>query len=354
MNQTIKSTWKTLCGAGIVSGDAPNIEYTDSPWYVKVLLAFSGWLASLFLFGFLAVGFETILKSSLSAFITGGIVIGGAYLVLRIPKNEFVEHIGLALSLAGQALIAWAIYKAFRYDYAVVWGLVATAQILLAIVMPNFIHRVFSAYLSSFAFSMSLFNVGVPYIFSSVVMFVVAWLWLNEFRFVQHMQKMRAIAYGLVLALVQLKGSMLFGGVWEVSGKRSVEWIEPWMSEVLASIVILYVVWLLLKRYSEHLSNSMITMALIGTLLLCAASMEATGITAGITIILLGFSSSNRVLLGIGIASLLFYISAYYYLLDITLLDKSFVLFGVGAILLLARWLMLKVVSVEKEESHAR
>jgi len=354
MNKIIAPTWKTLCDVGIVSGDAPNIEYIDSPWYVKVLLAFSGWLASLFLFGFLAVGFETILDNSLSTFITGSIVIGGAYLVLRIPKNEFVEHIGLALSLAGQALIAWAIFKAFRNEYAIVWGLVGAAQILLAVVMPNFIHRVFSAYLSAFAFSMSLFDAGVPYVFSSLVMFVVAWLWLNEFRFVQHMQKIRAVAYGLVLALVQLKGSMLFGGTWTLSNSQSTQWVEPWMSELLASIVILYVVWQLLKKYSEYLSNRTIAIALIGTLLLCAASMEATGLTVGITIIILGFSSSNRILLGLGVASLLFYISAYYYLLDITLLDKSFVLFGVGVILLLARWLMLRVVSVDKEESHAR
>jgi len=354
MNQIIKPVWKTLCNAGVVSGDVPDIDHIDSPWYVKVLMAFSGWLASLFLFGFLAVGFETILDSSLSAFITGGIVIGSAYFVLRIPKNEFVEHIGLALSLAGQALIAWAIFKAFRQDYAVVWGLVATAQMLLAIIMPNFIHRVFSACLSAFAFSISLSNIGAPYIFSSIVMFVVAWLWLNEFRFVKHMRKIRAIAYGLVLALVQLKGSVLFGGTWKLSNSQSSQWIAPWMAEVLASTVLLYVVWQLLDRHRQHLSNRMFTMVLVGTVLLCAASMEATGITVGVTIIILGFSSSNRILIGLGVVSLLFYISAYYYLLDITLLDKSFVLFGVGAILLLARWVMLRVVSVDKEESHAR
>lgn len=353
MNQQIEALWATLSRAGVVAGEAPNIDSIESPWYVKVLLAFSGWLASIFVFGFLAVGFVSILDNSLTALIAGGVMIGGAYAVLRLPQNEFIEHIGLALSLAGQASIAWAIFKTFENEYAFIWMQVALLQILLAIVMPNFVHRAFSSYLAAFAFSMSLTDAGVPYVFSSVVMFVVAWLWLNEFRYIQHAKKSRAIAYGLVLALVQLKGSVLFGGVWHLTDSKAVLWVQPWMGEVLTSVVMLYVVWQLLQKYRQHLSNRMVVMALVGAFFVCVASLEAIGITVGVVIMLLGFSASNRVLLGIGVAALLFYISAYYYLLDKTLLDKSLTLLIIGLVLLVARWLMLRIVSAEEEKKHA-
>ena len=47
-------------------------------------------------------------------YIIGGIMIGGSFTILRIPKNEFVEHLALALSLAGQALVVFAIFEIFN------------------------------------------------------------------------------------------------------------------------------------------------------------------------------------------------------------------------------------------------
>jgi len=69
-------------------------------------------------------------------------------------------------------------------------------------------------------------------------------------------------------------------------------------------------------------------------------------------IVLLGFANGNRVLVGLGIASLLFYVSGYYYLLDATLLVKSGVLAATGAVLIAARWLVLNVV-MPKERADA-
>jgi uncharacterized membrane protein len=70
-------------------------------------------------------------------------------------------------------------------------------------------------------------------------------------------------------------------------------------------------------------------------------------------IICFGFFCANRVLLGLGIVSLLFYISSYYYLLDTTLLDKSQSLLVVGLILLFVRWLMHTIIPVQNEAEHA-
>ena len=90
-------------------------------------------------------------------------------------------------------------------------------------------------------------------------------------------------------------------------------------------------------------------MTLLATLIVCAASMNVQGITAGIVIICIGFLGANRVLLGVGIVSLLFYISSYYYLLDTTLLDKSQSLLVVGLILLFVRLLIQKILPAQNE-----
>jgi uncharacterized membrane protein len=61
-------------------------------------------------------------------------------------------------------------------------------------------------------------------------------------------------------------------------------------------------------------------------------------------IMLLGFSASNRILLGLGIIALLFFVSSYYYLLDSTLLVKATTLLSVGVILLGTRWGLSKLL----------
>ena len=94
-------------------------------------------------------------------------------------------------------------------------------------------------------------------------------------------------------------------------------------------------------------------LALLVTVAVTAVSLEASGIATGLLVILLGYSNGNRVLVGLGIAALLFYSSAYYYTLQTTLLIKSGVLAATGAMLLLARWVVLKWVFAPEESSHA-
>lgn len=348
-----ENIWERLQHSGIVEGDPPESGALESPWYIKLLLAISGWLAALFLLGFLGIGFELIFRNSVVTMVVGTVLIGIAFALLRIPKNEFYEHVALAVSLAGQALVVWAIFD--NTSREVSWLVTSIFQSVLAIVIPNFIHRVFSSFFAAICFSSTLALLGVPYIAGSVIMFAAAWLWLNEFNYPQHMSKQRAIGYGLVLALIQIKGSALyhysFIGLFGHKHAANL-WAYPWIGELLAGAVTLFVVWHILRRLGHGLSAPITISALIGAALLTAVSMEAYGITVGMLILLLGFAGSNRVLMGLGTISLLFYISSYYYLLDTTLLEKSQTLLIIGLVLLGARWLMLRIAPEGREVHH--
>ena len=358
MSQTVQPVWTALQKAGLVQGPAPEPGKLESPWYVKLLLAFSGWLAALFLLGFIGAGFQFILKSGTAAFVAGAMMIAGAYVILRMPKNEFYEHLALAVSLAGQALVVWAIFTLADLNAAATWLWVALLQVPLALFMPNFVHRVFSSAVATQATSLFLTSTGAPAVFSAIVMFIATWLWLNEFRYPGQIRTVQAIGYGLVLALMQLKGSALFGFEnlrWLTGAHTHTAgfWNQPWVGEMLTGVVTLYVVWQLLQRRGRSVSEPIGIAALLGTLLLSAVSMQAWGITLGVVIMLLGFSGGNRVLMGLGAASLLFYISAYYYLLDATLLTKAQNLLIIGLVLLATRWAVLRIACGEKESGFA-
>ncbi len=56
MSRTGEDLWGSLLKAGLVEGQPPATDTIESPWYVKAILAFSGWLAAIFLLGFRGCG----------------------------------------------------------------------------------------------------------------------------------------------------------------------------------------------------------------------------------------------------------------------------------------------------------
>ena len=354
MSQATHRLWTTLQNAGLVTGAAPAPGSADTPWFVKTLLAFSGWLAAIFLLAFIGVGLGFSLENEAALLITGGVLVSGGFALMRAPKNEFVEHLALAISLAGQALVIVAIVVLSQGNSTMASLLVALFEALLALVMPNFVHRVVSAFISAFAFAVLLALLRIPYFVSGAILLPAAWLWLNEFRFPAKLKALQAVGYGLVLALIVLEGatSLGFGHRYLYAIGQGAPWAPPRMGQLLAAGVLLYVVWSLLKRHGRGVSGPVVALSLIAAAAVGAASLAAPGIAVGMTILLLGFAGSNRVLLGLGVLSLLFYISSYYYTLHATLLAKSQTLLVIGLVLLAARWLMTRVVFRAGETKH--
>ncbi len=368
MNQSTQQLLNTLGEAGLLRDDESSVQQDKrslhfelqltSPWYVKIILAFSGWLAAVFLLGFVAVGFEYIIDSVIASSMMGSFMIGVAYTALRNSKNEFVEHLGLAFSLAGQALILVAMFDVFDSFYGPIWIAIAFLQCCLALLMPSSVHRVFSAYIFIISLAVYLVSVGwegagVLSVYTSFSMLTIAWLWLNEFRFVKHMSKLRPIGYGLILGLIQIKGVGILGvhrldwQSWKRSSDDTLEGdvmslLQPWMGEAIACIVMLYIAWVLLQRLGHERNDPVCIAVFTSIILLGLVSLETYGLTIGLMIVMLGFSNSNRLLLGLGVLTLLSYISFYYYLLDVSLLYKSGVLLMVGIVLLAIRWSLMR------------
>lgn len=351
MDLQTNNVWTRLQNNGIVHGTMPDDTRSDSPWYVKVLLAFCGWLAAIFILGFIGAAFVFVFKSPGTAGIIGGVMIAAAFSLLRISANEFIEHLGMAISLAGQVLIAYALFESSPPDDVTAWLLLALLQTILAVLMPNFVHRVFSTLVGSIALTISLKEITVPDVVGGVLLLGASVCWLNEFNYPAQIKKVQALGYGLVLALMTLKGTALFGyhalGGWFV--KHHGLWARHWLGEVIAGAVTVYVVWRVLQRYRQPMTSRLSIIVLLATVLVCAVSIKVQGITLGMVIICFGFLGSNRVLLGLGIVSLLFYISTYYYLLDTTLLNKSISLALAGLGLLVVRWLLQHIIPAQKE-----
>ncbi|MCZ6805089.1 MAG: DUF4401 domain-containing protein [Proteobacteria bacterium] len=93
-----------------------------------------------------------------------------------------------------------------------------------------------------------------------------------------------------------------------------------------------------LKR--NGLSNKSMNMKLIvgATVIFTLITLKMPAITIIITLLIIAFAHSNRVLFGLSSMALIISMSRYYYFLNITLLEKSVLLVSVGSVLLALRY----------------
>lgn len=348
--------WQELIAQGFVSGDMPSHDEVESPWYVRTLTSLSAWLAALFLLGSLGAGFEFLFHNPAAAIVIGSVMIVLAYMMLdKQQGKDFANQFALAISFAGQALIVYGLFDWSNTKNTFVWIVLAVIQSALAFIMPNSLHRVWSAFAAATALSLAFVSAHTLFIPTSLIMLAVAYLWLNEFNWIEHQEKIKPIGYGLTLALLHQSSTGLYSHVLMdlLSGYgRSV--VQPWIGESLSGMVIFYVAWQLLVRQHIKIPGRVANIAFIGAAILVLTSLKMFGITVGVMVLLLGYANGNRILTGLGLASLLYSVSVYYYLTHTTLLEKSQWLALLGIILLVASVLIRSVLFNNMEVEHAK
>jgi uncharacterized membrane protein len=347
-----EGVWNLLHLSQIVTGEPPTVD-SPSPWYVRALLGIAGWIAAFFALGFIGVGFSFIVRSASASVITGIVVIGGAYALFRAAgKNDFAAQFGVAASFAGQALIVFGIMSGSG-RLAGQWFMIAALEAALVWLLPNFVHRVWAAYAAGTATAMALAASGAYFLSVGLLAAAVADIWLNEFAWARRSSLVRPLGYGLTLALIQVQATVFRRPMLEdlfYSSSPPPDWVPSWVGATLPAAVLFVVVWRLLARARHPMSRASALMSLLAAIAVGVVSFRAPGIATGLMIVVLGHANGNHSLSSLGIVALLLYISAYYYLIELTLLAKSFALAIAGTVLLVLRWVLSTWFFPEPEE----
>lgn len=301
-----------------------------APWYIKVLMAACGWLAAIFTLAFFGLAIVNLFDSPIAMFVLGTVLIVGAYFLLGSSEAEFTEHLGLAISLAGQAMIAFALFSDDNSDTAFNWAVLLIIQSGLAFIMHSFAHRMISAYFAAGCLAMLLNTLSITSVYSGLLLLIAGMIWQSEFAFGRSIRKLQAIGYGLVLALIQLKTTFLFASHGRTWGTVTLPELNPWLDETLNVLVLMYLVYRMVKLGTLQIPRSHKQISVVLLSLLCVMTFFANGVAVGIAIVLMGYVASNRVLLALGMISALINLSSYYYLIDVSLLHKSIILASLG------------------------
>jgi len=346
--------WGRLQQQSLAEGDLPPVDADASPWYVRVMLGVAGWIGALFLLGFVGVGFSFVMKSTAPALIVGALGCVAAYAIFHAARdNDFAMQFGLAVSLAAQAIFIFGLFNGFRHGTFTLYVLIVVFEATLALLVPNFIHRVLTSAAAAFALSYALSSLGLYGVSSGVVACGLAMIWMDQRRWLGSGNLWRPIGYGLVLALIQIESSSLFGlsmMLWSTA--RGIGW---WVGTAMVTVVLVWAVMRMLDQQGIAVSSKAGVVAMAAAVLVGAVSLVAPGLATAMLILLLGFTTGNRILMGLGLFALLGFLSHYYYQLQTTLLVKSMVLAASGGVLLIARQVLRSVfpITTGTEAFHA-
>lgn len=337
--------WERLRDAALVEGDVPPLKAPQAPWFVRVMLGIAGWIGALFLLGFAGALLSGLFESAAASLMLGTIACAGAVFLFRWSRNnDFLDQFAFAVSLAGQALIVTGLDEwieiASRYpdELALIALLMVGVQTILFLLIPEFLHRVWTAGTAALAMTAALVSWHLPYA-PPLLVAALLWIWLREVERPRQGAWLRPAGYGITLAamVAVFVLSVIEEPFWT---NRWVAWLQVlnlWLAPALSGVALLWMVVRLLRREGVPAGSAPGRIALTGAAIFAVASLWAPGLTPMIAILVVGHANGNRLLTGLGILGLLGYLSYYYDSLEITLLQKSALLVGVGAVLLLVR-----------------
>ncbi len=321
--------------------------HETQPWYIRMMVGFGAWLASLLLIGFVgSIGFA----ADAGFVIIGVLFIGGAIFARTKLDNDFVVQSALASSLAGQALFAYGVVEiSSGNDFESVLSIVIVLNGILFFVFPDRIHRVLSILIAMGSLGILLYlwklNAVVP-IMGPLITTAMVIFYKKQGAIIESGKGylIRPLINGLMLAAF---GFLLLSTVYILPELRweFAFYPRPWISTILLGALLLYVgtqVW----PQIGPVAGSLEMKAFYGFLLMItAAAWAIPGLLLALIVIMLGASSGNRVFVGAGIAFLVVFISTYFYGIQISMLTKSIVLVSTGVVILAVRWIFLKITA---------
>ena len=343
--------WARLREAGQATGEMP--AHADTPWYVAVLSGIAAWVAAVFLVVFAINGLDRYWDRPVPIFGLGAAYALSGLTVMRLARDRvFVEQLAVALGLAGQLLMAFALFKLHDLWFGsseTPWPWIPVAIIALA--MHAFGRLPLHRFLCGGVFAVAVLGACTAdvSVLRVVAVPLLAWLalaawWRSEARD-RIAPVLSPLAWALSLVALLAVGFVDLDdwhfrdlGAWAV-------WLRPLGDALMVPLLPVCTRWLL--RRQAGVAPRMRTALIVLSCVLALACWRAPGVTLATTLALVGFALHRPVLLVVGIVGIGAYLLRFYFQLDTTLLEKSGWLLTAGAVLLLARVAAWRVLPAE-------
>ncbi len=299
---------------------------------IKILSIIGGLMATIAFLGFLVAA--KLYNSEL-----GLLIFGIAFIILAIGLNKIfnkliIDTFSISLYIIGFILLTYSLLEIGHNDY-LVFGLTSIIAICSLFIVQNYILSFISILIVTGSILSLIISNDVYFVihfYIGSLMLIIAYLFLNEAKIISSNSKLSKLYAPLRIGSII---SLLFG-LFSIGKKYLVpiDQNQIWLSSIVILFVIIYLVRVVLKINDVESIKSKILIYSFSCLILISTILSPA-ISGAIAIILLCFLVNYKVGFAIGIVSLIYFISQYYYDLSFTLLTKSIMLFSTGVVFLL-------------------
>lgn len=337
---TKSSLHVTLLNADIITAEqAQQLAKAGNPWWLQLLLGFAAWIASILIISSF-IGPILAHADNLSMRLGAAVVLLTAAIWLATKPHDFVQQMSVAIALAGQGLLVYALYEGLHHDIDGARYACVLISCLLLFSPLNQLHQRISLSIS-LACLLSLVN-SAPLlaVISCALAAVAVLLWCTRPRWAGISYASRIKSLLEVITLTAL-GLTLFGQCLLMIDTS--HWLDDQLQlaralySALASILLIATVFWLSRLATVPSRLALLTI----TTLLCILLYPASGLLISAALMLACFYGCSYRWHALCLLSMLFAISQFYYSLQLSLLYKSGLL-AVSGLLVLAAWALLQ------------
>lgn len=312
-------------------------EYKDqgentSSIAIKILSIFGGFLATLAFLGFLVIA--GLYNSELGLLTFGILFIVSAILLNKIYNKLIIDTFNISIYVIGFVLLGLGLSK-MKVDENIIALFISFIALGSLIIAQNFILSFISILTISGSFIFIIIENDIfdlIHFYNTIYTLVLAYLILNEAKIISLNKRLSQLYNPLRIGLIF---SLLFGLI--AIGKKNLIPISNshiWLSSIVMILVVMYLVQkIIIINEVKTAKTKTIIFSLSALILL--STIFSPSISGAIIIVLLCFLVNYKTGFTIGIISIIYFVSQYYYDLNFTLLTKSIILFTSGIMFLL-------------------
>jgi hypothetical protein len=325
MNPAVTDLLEVLRARGVIAADSPPLAGVarDRPWFIALLQGVAGWLAGVFLLAFLAVAFRP--ESTVSILFCGVLLLLAAWGMYFADRNAvFLDQLALALSIAGQFAVAWAVIKDLDSGVVIAASIFVLQCVVFAL-MPNKFARLLAAFFACVAWVYTIRFVlrpgaGDGYQLDDEI------LWRDS-----PSGGLIVPGGGWLLTWVPMIAMTAWlvarESRWMASGARA--FARPALSGLLLGIAFAGIV-------TEPLGIFLLGEERMGLAMSWWSLFPLLSIGLAVFAMVCAYRVRSAGILGAAILAAMLYLSRFYYLYGTTLLWKSLIMLCIGALLIAA------------------
>lgn len=322
--------WQRLQQANLVEGEMP--RDTSPHWSSRFLLGLVGWIAALFLLFFLFMTFEQLTREPEHALLMGTLLLAAAYVINRSQHGDLWDQFVLALALAADAWLLYGLIDRLDLHSAPLWLGLCLLSLGIAVLFDHWLVRLFHSVAAALLLTLGLACLGLQLLALPLMMAAITFCWLRAEADPARHPLYHAMTLGLALSLLVL--GRLHHPLWEggasLLDELGLSRLPLWLNPLLCAALLLAV----MVKLALPLRYSL-------PLVLLSALIPGMG--AGALVLILGFYAGSLGLMTLSLLLLTGYGALYYYDLGLTLMTKSWLLLGSGALLLGTRFLLQRL-----------